>query len=84
MRRPIQVLYFAGVREAVGLPGEGLDLPEHVRTLSDLAGHLQKLHPSLDGRLSAVRFAINETFAEPDTALSEGDVVALIPPVSGG
>ena len=28
--------------------------------------------------------AVNERFAEPSTPLAEGDVLALLPPVSGG
>ena len=34
--------------------------------------------------LSSVLFAINESYEQDDYLLNEGDVVALIPPVSGG
>ncbi|MBL9111383.1 MAG: MoaD/ThiS family protein, partial [Myxococcales bacterium] len=36
------------------------------------------------GRMGSVRIAKNERFAKPDEALHEGDVIALVPPVSGG
>jgi len=36
-----------------------------------------KLEPS-------VRFALNTDYVGPDTAIKEGDVVSLIPPVGGG
>jgi molybdopterin converting factor small subunit len=38
----------------------------------------------LRGRLQAVRVAVNEEFVERSCELRSGDVVALIPPVSGG
>lgn len=80
----IVLLYFAAVRELVGKDEERVALPEDVRTIADLATFLGKRHPSLDGRLGAVRFARNEVFATNDEALADGDVVALIPPVAGG
>jgi len=35
-------------------------------------------------RLQGVMCAVNERYADPATALAEGDVVAFLPPVSGG
>jgi molybdopterin synthase sulfur carrier subunit len=84
MPRTLRLLYFAAVREAAGAGEELLALPEEVRTVRDLAEWLDRERPNLTGRLGAVRFAVNETFADAETALSSGDVVALIPPVSGG
>lgn len=80
----IEVLYFAGVRDLVGLPEEALSLPAEVRTVGDLARHLEARRPVLRERLASVRFAVNEEFASDDLALSEGDVIAVIPPVAGG
>jgi len=84
MNRTVEILYFAGVRDIVGLPSERLTLPAAVVTVGDLVGHLEQVRPELSGRLGSVRFAVNETFAAAQDALAEGDVVALIPPVSGG
>jgi molybdopterin converting factor subunit 1 len=80
----LTLLYFAAVRDLVGTDEERLDVPAGVATIADLAAFLSKRHPALEGRLGAVRFARNETFASNDEALAEGDVVALIPPVAGG
>ena len=78
------LLYFAAIRDAVGIAEESLDLPEGVQVVADLPGFLARVRPALAGRLGSVRFAVNETFATPDTGLRAGDVIALIPPVSGG
>jgi molybdopterin converting factor subunit 1 len=80
----VQVLYFAGVRELLGIAEEELTLPEEVRDLAAFVRFLQTQHPVLAGRLVGVRFAINETFANDSDALAAGDVVAVIPPVAGG
>lgn len=80
----IKILYFAAVRELVGRDEEDVELPSSVSTISDLAAHLPTLHASLGGRLAAVRFARNETFATNLERLEDGDVVAVIPPVAGG
>ena len=80
----LTVLYFAAVRDLVGKDEENLDVPASVTTIGTLAQHLSLVHPALEGRLKHVRFARNEEFASNDEALSEGDTVALIPPVAGG
>lgn len=80
----ITILYFAAVRELVQRDEERVELPGHVKTVSDLASFLAKHHPALDGRLGSVRFARNETFATNSEPIEDGDVVALIPPVAGG
>jgi molybdopterin converting factor small subunit len=45
---------------------------------------LEARHGALAGRLTSVRVAVNEEFAEGSHELRGGEVVALIPPVSGG
>jgi molybdopterin converting factor subunit 1 len=84
MLRTITLLFFAAVRERAGTGQEQLDLPADVRTVGDLPALIERLHPSLAGSLVNVRYAVNETFADAETPLSTGDVVAVIPPVSGG
>lgn len=80
----LTVLYFAAVRDLVGVDEESVETPEEVSTVAELGQFLEARHPSLQGRLGAVRFARNETFASNDERLEAGDVIALIPPVAGG
>lgn len=79
----ITLLYFAAVRDLVGIDEERIELPSAM-TIAELASFLETRHPALGGRLGAVRFARNETFATNDEWIAAGDVVALIPPVAGG
>ncbi|HEY8039990.1 MAG TPA: molybdopterin converting factor subunit 1 [Polyangiaceae bacterium] len=80
----LRILYFAGLRDAVGLDQETLELPADVRTVGALADHLARRHPAYAERRGFVRIARNEAFAANDDGLADGDVVALIPPVAGG
>jgi molybdopterin synthase sulfur carrier subunit len=80
----VRVLYFAGLREAIGLGEESIELPAGIATVGDLCGHLAGRHAAYATRRGHVRVARNESFARDDERLSEGDVVALIPPVAGG
>lgn len=81
----MQVLYFAALRDLARIGEERVSLPEpphaQVQGLLDV---LESRHEGLRGRLASVRVAVNEEFVETSTALHAGDVVALIPPVSGG
>lgn len=80
----VLVLYFAGLRELLQRSEErlsGLAGPLSVQALSEL---LERRHPELSAHLGSVRFAINESFVGMSAELTDGDTVALIPPVSGG
>lgn len=78
------VLYFAALRELAGTGEELVDLTEAPASVSALLQALEQRHDALRGRLGAVRVAVNEEFVEATSPLHAGDVVALIPPVSGG
>lgn len=80
----LRVFYFAGLRDALGVEEETLDLPDGVRTVRALADHLAARHPAYGERRAHVRIARNEAFAADDDPVADGDVVALIPPVAGG
>jgi molybdopterin converting factor subunit 1 len=80
----VVVLYFAALRELLGLHEERLELPPTVGCVRELAAFLGRRHPALVPHFSSVRFALNETFVDSAESLSDGDVVALIPPVTGG
>jgi molybdopterin converting factor subunit 1 len=86
-RMPVRILYFAGLRDAVGHAEETVELraigarPPTVRGLAD---YLAARHPAYAARRDHVRIARNEVFAAEDEPVVDGDVIALIPPVAGG
>lgn len=82
--RRITLLYFAAVRERLRADREDVELPLEIRDIRALAGWLETRHPGLRGTLAACRFAVGEEFRTPNHVLEAGDVIAVIPPVSGG
>ena len=79
----IDVLYFATLRDLVGLRKEQLSLPEHA-TVGDLKGRLSERGDRLALALGSALFSVNREFAFPEERLKEGDEVGVFPPVSGG
>jgi molybdopterin converting factor subunit 1 len=82
--RQINLLYFAALRERMGKASELVELPDDVTDVRRLAEFLELTRPALRGVLGSVRFAVGDEFASADRRLEPGDIVALIPPVSGG
>jgi MoaE-MoaD fusion protein len=72
----IRVRLFAGLRERAGWSERELD---DVHRLADVWAAL-----NLGDEPPGLLYAVNKEYAEPDRRLSDGDEVALIPPVSGG
>src|SRR5438132_1513405 len=79
----VRVLYFGGLRERCGVDEETCALPQpaDVRTLKE---QLAVRHTFLRDQWKFVRVAVNLDFSDDDTAIHDGDEVALIPPVAGG
>lgn len=79
----IQVLLFASYREMAGTSR----LEVHVPTGSTVAAVVAELRRQ-GGALARLPedppVAVNRTWAPSDTALADGDEVALLPPVAGG
>lgn len=83
---PIRVLFFASLRERVGVAAEELILPEGVDTVGKLRAHIAARAGDWDALAAgnSLRAAVNQRMAHPDTTVSEGDEVAFFPPVTGG
>ncbi|HAT21485.1 MAG TPA: molybdopterin converting factor subunit 1 [Dehalococcoidia bacterium] len=79
----IKVLYFASYREQCGKDTETFSLPNK-STLADLVARV--LEANIEIKCSPERMvaAVNEEYQTHDQVLLTGDIVALIPPVSGG
>ena len=85
--RPLTILYFAWLRERVGMAAEALALPPGVATVADLVEHLAARGPGYAAAFAnrrAVRCAVNQEFAPASAVLHPGDEVAFFPPVTGG
>ncbi len=80
----LQILYFHSIREVTGCAGELWTLNRTSRTVAQLLEQLEAKYPRLRDHRDSMRVAVNETFARLSAQLSEGDTIALIPPVSGG
>ena len=74
----ITVRLFAGLRELAGTGRRDLELPAGSST-ADVWPAL-----GLGDEPRGLLYAVNREYAEPGRELSDGDEVALIPPVSGG
>lgn len=79
----IRVLYFAVFRERLGTSSADVTLPEGA-TVAALVAQLAAQHPAIATLRGHFRVAVNEVFADETAILHANDVVALIPPVSGG
>ncbi len=83
----MKLLYFAWIRERVGLAEETLDPPPDVVNVTTLLDWLKSLdggHALALSDPAMVRVAVNQEYAGPDTRVGGGDEVALFPPVTGG
>lgn len=80
----VSVLYFAALRDLAGTGDERVNLPSVPCSVEAFLRALEQRHGALGGRLQSVRVAVDEEFAELSRELVGGEVVALIPPVSGG
>ena len=77
----MEIKIFAGIKEKIGTPVIDIPAGDEI-TVSDLKERIYIDYPELDGEVFQV--AINEAFQTDDYVVKSGDVVALIPPVSGG
>lgn len=83
----IEVRFFAALRERVGSDSITVSPPAAVDTVGKLADWLAEQNPHVAQALTATprrMVAVNEVLGSEDSSISEGDVVALFPPVTGG
>jgi molybdopterin synthase catalytic subunit len=79
----IALLAFASAGDILGTGETTLELAPRT-TLGQLKTLLEQRHPALGALWSRLAIAVNGDLRSDDTALADGDEVALLPPVSGG
>ena len=81
----MQVLYFAWVRERIGVPRE--DVKSSAITVADLVAELRGREQRYDlafSDMSAIRVALDQELSEMDASLEGVREVAFFPPMTGG
>jgi molybdopterin synthase catalytic subunit len=79
----IELLAFASASDILGTAETELELPP-ATTLAGLKTLLEERHPQLRALWTRLAIAVNGDLRPDETALRDGDEVALLPPVSGG
>lgn len=83
----LTILYFAWVREMIGLDEERIGQPSPGVTVADLIDALADRGGGYAEALAdraRVRVALDQTFVPLDTPISEARELAIFPPVTGG
>ena len=81
----LEVVYFAWVRERIGLPREAMET--EAATVADLVAELRGREDRYDlafSDVSAVRVALDQELSDFDAPLAGVREVAFFPPMTGG
>lgn len=79
----VRVLFFGAARDAVG-QGEVRLVLENTLTAANVLAQIVESFPGLKRFGSSLLFAVNQEYARGDRKISDGDELAVFPPVSGG
>lgn len=85
--RAVRIVYFAWVRERVGLPEETLDIPTNLATVTDLVRWLKARGEGYEAAFAdekIVRAALDHVHAKPQARLGNVREIAFFPPMTGG
>ena len=83
----MKLLYFAWVRQKIGIGEEELALPAGVKDVAALIDALRKRgagYAEALGDLSRLRCAVNQQHVDFNARIGADDEVAFFPPVTGG
>jgi molybdopterin converting factor subunit 1 len=78
----VNVLFFGIATDLVGENNLKLDIEKAIN-VSGFKTLLKEKFPTLD-KINSYAISVNEEYAEDDLVLKENDIIAIIPPVSGG
>jgi molybdopterin converting factor subunit 1 len=78
----VQILFFGITTDLLGFSNLELEVTE-ASTVVNLKSLLKEKYPQLKN-MTSYAIAVNESYAVNDLVLNENDIVAIIPPVSGG
>ena len=82
----MKLIYFAWVREQVGIGEETVELPDNVKTIADLLAWLPSRGDeySIFENAHAIRAAINQEHVDHAEPIKGANEIAIFPPMTGG
>ena len=83
----LKILYFARIKEALGVGQESIALPKDANDVASLTAWLRQRGVAWQTELApgkALRVAVNQVMVGMDAAITDGDEIAYFPPVTGG
>jgi molybdopterin synthase sulfur carrier subunit len=83
----MRVLYFAWLREKIGLSEEALAPPPELETVAALIGWLKARGAGYRAAFAdekLVRCAVDQAFVGADAPIAGAEEIAFFPPVTGG
>lgn len=83
----LKILYFARIKEALGVAQESIALPKDANDVAGLTAWLRQRGITWQTELApgkALRVAVNQVMVGMDAAITDGDEIAYFPPVTGG
>ncbi len=83
----MKALYFAWVRERIGLNEEEIAPPASVKTVADLTAWLKQRGESYAAAFAnehAIRAALDRRHAKADAPIAQVREIAFFPPMTGG
>ncbi len=85
--RTVKLVYFAWVRERIGVSEETVAPPAGTETIADLVRWLKTRDEGYDAAFqneAIVRAAIDHHHVKPDAAITGAREIAFFPPMTGG
>jgi sulfur-carrier protein len=83
----VRIVYFAWVREKIGIDGEDFSLPHSIKSGAQLAAVLAMRgggYAEAFGDISKLRCAVNQQMLALDAPFDAPVEIAFFPPVTGG
>ena len=83
----MKLVYFAWVRERVGLTEETVELPDGTETVADLVAWLRARGENYEHAFenpAVVRAALDRVHVKPSAELGDAREAAFFPPMTGG
>ena len=87
MSRSLNIIYFAWVRERLGIGQELFPIGDGVETIGDVLTALSDrgdVYADIFADIAKLRFALDQDYGLPSSSIGSAKELAIFPPVTGG